>query len=397
MNLEGQDKIKKLILLYITGEIPDQELKELNDWRSKDIRNEKIFLRMTSPEYLDRSIKKFLKNEEFEEQEWLKIRNRTVGRKRHPAIYQLLKYAAALIIPVIVGGTLYYYFSRNTPDSNFGQREELSTITHQGSKAILVLSDGSALKLDQKRYIDEKILERNNVISVGDTIKYGKKVNKGDSAEINTLIIKRANDFNIILSDGTSVYLNSESELTYPVCFGEKARKVSVKGQAYFVVTKDEKRPFIVDVNGIQIKVLGTSFCVSAFEDEEDIVTTLVEGRVKIISGTNSYNLVPGQQAILNIKSEDIVIRDVNVEFYTSWKDGRIVFDKTPLKDIMRYLSRIYSVDVVFENKTNELLPFSMNITKYNNFLEIVELIEKTNKVQFDLINEGEEKVLIVK
>ncbi len=386
MESKEREKIKKLILLFLTSNITEQETDELNNWRNKDAKNEEIFQRMTSWEHLGNSIKRFKRSDTLNEKEWQLIRQRTVRNEKRFHIKSFLKYAAIIVFPLIIGVTLYIT-SRNI-DSTTKRDKLLASISYHGPKALLVLSDGSTVDLEKKSTLSEETLNNLNAVRIGDTLKYGIN-NYGDSEKINKIIIPRASDYNVILSDGTVVYLNSESELSYPEVFGKNIRKVSVKGQAFFKVSRDEKRPFIVEVNGMQIKVLGTSFCVNAFEDDENVMTTLIEGKVKIISGNNSYDLIPGQQAILDVKTKDIKICEVNVDLYTSWKDGRIVFERTSLKEIMNYLSRIYSINVIFNDKADEAIPFSINITKYNNFQQIVELMEKTNRVEFELLKDG--------
>lgn len=396
MELKERNRIKKLILLFLTSNITFQEIDELNDWRNKNAKNEEIFQRMISVEHLENSIRRFKKSDLFNDREWQLIRQRTFGNEKRFNIRTFLKYAAILILPLIVGVTLY--IANRNIDSTTKRDKQFASISYHGPKALLVLSDGSIVDLEKKSNLKEEILNNVNAVRVGDTLKYGMNTSDVDKEKINRIIIPRACDYSVILSDGTVVYLNSESELSYPEEFNKNIRKVSVKGQVFFNVSRDEKRPFIVDVNGMQIKVLGTSFCINAFEDEDNVITTLIEGKVKIISDNSSCDLIPGQQAILDIKTKDIKISEVNVDLYTSWKDGRIVFDKTSLKQIMNYLSRIYSIKVIFNNKKDELIPFSINITKYNNFLEIVKLLEMTNRVKFELLNdENNVNTIIVK
>lgn len=390
--------IKKLILLYITGNLNDNEKEALNEWRKEKPYNEMLFSKMTSLEHLNDSFKKFVRDDSFNHKEWMSIKSRTIDKSRRKKIALITKYAAILIIPIVAGAIMYLQYGKSQERSREQRKEKLELVTHKGAKALLVLSNGSTIALDSINQKEQSEYSNINVQIKGDTLDYSKSGQIPDKEEaLNKLIIQRGSSYNLLLSDGTLIYLNAESELSYPVNFNGTERKVALNGQAFFEVASDSKRPFKVEIGDVQIEVLGTSFGVQAYKSEEKVLTTLTHGKVSLLIKESSYELTPGKQAIFDTQSGDITIRNVDVEQYTAWKDGRIVFENTPLRDIMTYLSRLYDIDILFENKSKESIPFSINITKYNNFYEIAELLEKTNQVKIELDQNENSKFLIIK
>lgn len=163
------------------------------------------------------------------------------------------------------------------------------------------------------------------------------KADKGDKAKIE-------------LPDGTNVVLNSASRLSYLNDFGRKNRCVQLSGEAFFKVAHDESRTFIVQVGDLEVKVLGTSFNVSAYEDDEDIVVVLQEGKVGVYTQEMSHTMIPGDKLEYNKLTRKLTTTKVNSEDYIEWTKGYLYFDKESLKNIMNTLSRIYNVEIRFES-----------------------------------------------
>jgi transmembrane sensor len=174
----------------------------------------------------------------------------------------------------------------------------------------------------------------------------------------NTLTTPRARQTTLILADGTHVWLNAASSIKYPTAFSGRERRVEVSGEVYFEVQKDAGKPFTVHPAGSDgsIGVLGTSFNVNAYDDEEAVKTTLLEGSVKVARGKNSSTLRPGQQAVLGRGGEGIqILDDADLDEVMAWKNNRFQFSNMDLKTIMRQLARWYDVDVVFEGKVPDI------------------------------------------
>ena len=158
-----------------------------------------------------------------------------------------------------------------------------------------------------------------------------------------------------------------------------------MQGEAYFDVARDERKPFTVEAQGMEVLVLGTSFGVRAYGSEENVLATLVQGRVDILVDGQRAELVPGQQADFNRKSDRLTVAEVDVELYVGWKDGRLVFDNQPLSVILNELGRWYSFDVVYTNKELKRIPYSLNIKKHEDIAHVLKFIERTGKVKFEI------------
>lgn len=395
------NNIEHLIIKFITGIISDEELSTLNIWRSKSVKNETLFKRLISMENFKHNVDKFVVDDKQLEREWGIIQQQINknGTKQKFA-FRYFKYAAAIlfILGIFSGALFYNYNSAKFNSKQYAAEQTLAAINYNGSKATLILPEGNIITLGNGVHKNMKVLDNTVITELGHSIRYDNMsdIQKCDTV-YHTLVIPRGSDYSVVLSDGTKVFLNSESELKYPVSFSKKERKVLVKGEAFFDVSKDKNRPFIVEIGDVNITVLGTKFGTRSYSDEKHIYTTLVSGSVSLEGSLKHTILSPGQQAVLNRDNNEMTIKEVNTELYTSWKDGRIVFDSTPLEQIMKYLSRIYSVDIQFNNDSLKDICFSINISKYDSFLQVKRLLEKTNKVSFGLSDNNGHNTIIVK
>ncbi|MFV0564939.1 MAG: FecR family protein [Flavobacteriaceae bacterium] len=273
-----------------------------------------------------------------------------VKKKINPGTTRKIMWQWAVAASVI--GVLLVVFIRHNKieENNGGQPNDkvVGAIEIGTDKAVLTLGDGKQIALESGKTFKTQHAESN-----GETLIY--KIAKAAKAEYNYLSIPRGGQFHIKLSDGTQVWLNSETYLKYPVTFIEgKPREVElIHGEAYFSVTKGTR--FKVLNANQEVQVLGTEFNIKAYRDENTIYTTLVEGSVEVKALKNTEKLKPNQQSKFNISSETISVSTIDVYNETSWKDGVFSFENMPLKDIMGVLSRWYDIDVVFENR--DLMP----------------------------------------
>lgn len=199
-----------------------------------------------------------------------------------------------------------------------------------------------------------------------------------------TLIVPRGGEYSLVLSDGTKVWLNADSKLTYPSLFNNADREVSLEGEAYFEVEKDGSHPFIVHTKEQTIKVLGTEFNVHAYPDGGNCITTLVKGKVQVNSFSEEMVLNPDQQAISNNNGKFSLQKNADVKEAIAWKNGYFQFDNTDLHEIMRQLSRWYNVKVTYENgvKPNEFMAI---VNRNNNISQILNILEETGVVHFQI------------
>jgi len=246
----------------------------------------------------------------------------------------------------------------------------------------VLLDSANVLSITEK---DGTLIEK-----TGGKLNYSNPLNeKADQMIHNTITIPRGGEYNLVMADGTRVYLNAMSSFRYPVKFGVKHRIVELSGEAYFEVTKDTSRPFIVKTAAISIEVLGTSFNLNAYDNTERIVTTLIEGSVKINSQkTNQSRLLkPDEQAIFQVNSGQIDINKVDVNLYTAWKNGNLTFYDSRLEDIMITLTRWYSADVLYKNESVKNLRFSGNLNRYGDINQILDILRSTGKINIEINN----------
>ncbi len=284
---------------------------------------------------------------------------------------------------------IYFQFSAPNNPEEIKNEQQVQSIVPGSNKAILILADGSEYDLTtgNKSIITTDGTEIKNT---GNQLEYIGTAGQNADIKYNTLKIPRGGEYFLILSDSTKVWLNSETTLRFPVQFAADDRNVELTGEAYFEVSKNEKKPFVVSSGNHLVKVLGTQFNISSYADNPNIYTTLAEGKVEVSSISNpevTLMLRPSEQSILNSNNNQIQKRTVDVNQYVAWKDGRFVFRDQTLEEIMRTLSKWYDVQVVFSNEADKQLMFTGNLERYADFGDILAKIAKTNEVNFEIKN----------
>ena len=273
--------------------------------------------------------------------------------------------AAAVLI--VLAGSVYLFLQRSEPDivaKNVGYPAQLiNDIAPGHSGAILTLGNGKTIVLDSAHNGLLVNQGRINIIKQNGQITYQNGLNSENNVMYNTMTTPKGRQYQLVLSDGSQVWLNAASSITYPTAFVGKERKVTITGEAYFEVAKDPTKPFKVFISstsgkpdGAEIEVLGTHFNVNAYPEEEDVKTTLLEGSVKVSKGNESVLIVPGEQArVSNNPSSGAravtLNKDVVLSQIVAWKDGFFVFNNSDIKMIMRQVARWYDVEVDFEGK----------------------------------------------
>jgi ferric-dicitrate binding protein FerR (iron transport regulator) len=264
-----------------------------------------------------------------------------------------------------------------------------------GNKAVLTLSDGTQIVLDSamngvlSSQGNSKVLKLNSgqlaYTANGESLK-GSSVKGGAekgnrSLVYNTITTPRGGQYQLVLADGTKVWLNASSSLRYPVAFTGPERRVELSGEGYFEVVKNAAMPFRVRANDMDVDVLGTHFNVNAYADETAIKTTLLEGAVKVTSLVSSHILSPGQQAQLNKEGLLHIVSAVDLEEVVAWKEGYFQFNQADLKSIMRQISRWYDVDIRYEGEIPNR-QFGGDISRTANVSEVLNIL-KMSQVHF--------------
>lgn len=287
------------------------------------------------------------------------------------------KYAVAASVILLIAASVV--FNQLNKDSIVAEPIIVNNNIKSGSdKATLTLEDGSVITLEKgQNYVDD------NLNSNGEDLVY-KANDVKTEITYNYLTIPRGGQFHLILSDETEVWLNSETQLKYPVNFieGETRQVELVYGEAYFDVspsTEHKGSRFKVFNQSQEVEVLGTEFNIKAYKDELKIFTTLVEGKVSVDGHGKKHYLVPNQQSVLNINNNVIDINKVNVYNEVSWKDGVFIFKNKSLNEIMKVLSRWYDTDFVFEDKEMANITFNGKLYKNQSIEEILNFININN------------------
>ena len=316
---------------------------------------------------------------------WKKL-NRVIKPRKYKLLKRSLQVAAAVVIPVML------MFSVMKLVDNAKQKQEISQLAHSGNvKVILQLGDGRLVSLhhDDKQLIQN---EKGEVIGADslDVLNY-KQSNNSKLIDYNTITIPRGGEYKLILADGTKVWLNSETELHYPVTFLGNTREVSLKGEAYFEVAHNSEKPFIVKTKNQVVKVLGTSFNISSYEDDAFTNTTLVEGCVSINYSVDNQMIIneisPGEQYSLKKSIMQGSIKKVRPMRYIAWKDGWFIFRHEPLEQIMTRLGRWYNVETCYEDEELKSILFTGNLHRSNSLDDFLSILKWEMSVKVRLEN----------
>ncbi|GAA3643070.1 FecR family protein [Flavivirga jejuensis] len=385
-------KIEKIVIKYITQSATVSDLDTLSEW-IKTPANKIAFKDYIQSHY---AIIHSMNNPDTKkalEQLLLRIKKEKtlVYRLRRQPIYKYA--AAAVVVGIMVSAYLFKNNLSDIPVESTPVIVDTNTIVPGTDKATLTLGDGTVVALEKG-----STYQTQNANSNGEEIIYKAGNKKTNEIVYNYLTIPRGGEFHMVMADGTEVWLNSESQLKYPVSFidGVTREVQLVYGEAYFDVspsTNHKGAKFKVLNQSQEIEVLGTAFNIKAYKDETNIYTTLVEGKVVVNSGTSKQYLVPNQQSNFDLKNNSITVYKVDVNTEISWKDGIFSFKGKPLKDIMKVISRWYDVDIIFENKDLESIKFKGYLDK-NQSIDQILLIMKSNTINnYEIID----KTIILK
>jgi ferric-dicitrate binding protein FerR (iron transport regulator) len=297
--------------------------------------------------------------------------------------------SAAAVVAAIVFFVYYYRAGNKAGDQRLAgieakNRDFKNDVQPGKNKALLTLSDGRQISLDDS---SAGVLASEGaakiVKSKDGSIAYNGNGKSGE-ALLNTMVTPRGGEYQLTLPDGTRVWLNAASSITFPTAFKGRERRVSISGEVYFEVAKNPSQPFIVSTGTTAVTVLGTSFNINSYADENAIRTTLIEGSVKVtsIAGGQERTITPGQQSGID-PAGGIRVGNVNTDEIIAWKNGLFQFNKTDIHTLMRQVSRWYNVDVRFEGAPAKDL-FSGTIPKNTTLSELLTVL-KTAKVRFKI------------
>ena len=293
----------------------------------------------------------------------------------------------AAAITVVLSIVFYFTRQSDTNRSVVSNQQTTSDIAPGGNKAILTLSNGSKILLSEAA--KGKIADPNganiNNATKGQLV-YNATGITGTELSYNTIETRNGGQYQVILPDGTQVWINSASSLKYPIAFNGKERVVQLSGEAYFEVFKNKAKPFKVITASQEVTVLGTHFNINAYANEALTRTTLLEGSVKVNKSNSDLSVVikPGQQARVK-DGGAIQIETVDIDEATAWKNGYFMFDNESLESILRKVARWYDVDVVSTDAQINQKRFSGTISRYSNVSQVLKKLELTESVKFKI------------
>ncbi|MGV8879756.1 MAG: FecR family protein [Sphingobacteriaceae bacterium] len=285
-----------------------------------------------------------------------------------------IRMAAAAILFLSIG-VLFWVVNKSDDINQVMVTKKQSAIMPGGNRALLTISNGSTIVLDSVKNGKLTQLGNMNINKKNGLLIYASPPAYGVQVEYSLLSTPRGGQYQVILPDGTKVWLNASSSLRFPSAFTDSCREVTLKGEAYFEVSTNREKPFAVNVNGMQIMVLGTHFNVNAYTDENEIRTSLLEGSIKITKGNASGVLKPGQQAILDKREDNLVIRDADINEAVAWKNGIFQFDGADISTIMRQISRWFDVEVIYAGEIPKRR-FQGKISRNAQLTEVLKILE---------------------
>ncbi|HAM82451.1 MAG TPA: hypothetical protein DFK15_02955 [Butyricimonas sp.] len=373
-------EIARIIQKSLKGKLSESEERQLSGWRKVSDENERAFQRMISEDFYTIGMEKL---EMYDSRvAYGRFLQKKYQQRRKRRFLINMARVAAVALPFVIA--LVLYVGLNREEEQMVRPSLASNILPGTSKAVLTLANGQMIPLGKEATDSTIITDGTQISASGSGVTYASGV-ESESVVYNKLEIPRGGEFCLTLSDGTRVWLNSETSIQYPVAFGAKERRVFVQGEAYFEVAKDANKPFTVQFMSSSVTVLGTSFNIRAYPEEKRSQTTLAEGSVRIYSPGSSMLLKPGEQAEVSALSGEMVKQEVEVKNFTSWKDGRFVFEQQPLEYIMRTLERWYDIRVIFKDEGAKRISLSGNMKRYGDFSQVMKMLQMTGDVRFEL------------
>lgn len=376
------EHLKELITAYFFGSLENEDSRELLTWLNEDAEHKKIFKQYVRELYA----MKVAEN-------WSSVRldraKDKVFRKlsRHRELRRVYMGVAAILL-LFVSSALFYSIYQASFHVLSEKRVYSDLVQHhEHQQAILSIDNEKQIVLNATR---EKVIASDSLrrVFIDDScvMRY-ENLGQAPSGKIpvHTLEVPRGSEFRVTLSDGTKVWMNAGSKLIYPETFSGDCRCVTLSGEAYFEVAHDAGMPFIVTTSDMDLTVLGTSFNVKAYEENEYVVTTLITGRIrqKYVKGAREIVLEPAEQSVYQKSDGLLQVTKVDVAEVIGWKEGRLIMKNKPLHEIFKELARWYDFEVEYKSERLQFTRFYLNIDRYDDIKMVLEKLQKTNGIKF--------------
>lgn len=376
--LKQTETLSRLIWRRILGTIEADEAALLDEWRKASPLNEATYRRLMDTAFLEREWRRIRAVDASRPLADMRARIRRRNVRRFLRSWGRAGVAAAVVLGFVIGGVLY--FRPQAPQALPVPPETVQyagQIRHGETKAVLTRDDGTVVNLGADAARNEEAMRRRP--------KKAKPV-ATEAPKLNLLATPRGGEFEVTLVDGTKVWLNAESQLSYPETFRADERRVILKGEAYFQVARNEEKPFYVETDGQLVRVYGTEFNVRSYEEDAAVYTTLVSGSVALQpeGGANAeLFLTPGHQAVFHKGNASTFVRAVDTETVTGWRKGMFVFEEQTLGQIMATLGRWYNFEYEFTDNVLTETVFKGSVPRYGDFNEVLEILEKSGGLKF--------------
>ena len=383
-------KISELIAKRIKGTISQKENIALDQWVNESPANKALYDQANTNEHLLEKLEVYSKIDK--DQAWLEIQSLITEDKKIVPLQRLVLRYAAVIVPFLILAFSAYYYLNNL--DNEQESVVVQTIEPGTEKATLVLADGSRIELERDDSPKEIIMDDIKIDNSFQMLKYS-EIESQKAPVFHELITPKGGKYGIMLPDGTEVLLNAGSSLRYPTAFQGENRKIFLSGEAFLKVKRNVEMPFIVECNDMDVAVLGTTFNFEAYEDESIFRTTLIEGKVKVSAeGHEDQILDPEDQAVLHLDNGELNKIKVNTSQFTSWIEGKFEFANDNLETVMKKLSRWYDFEYTFENPEARNFHFSARIDDKQDISTILDMLEMTTSVKFEIRDKNEIVIL---
>ena len=377
--MDYKNEIGHLLQKYFSGTIMPDEQRLLDSWMKEKEEHKQLFERLRKDTRFAEEYGIFREVDTTRAWETFRVKN-GLGRQRRMTTW--IKYAAVIALPLLIAG-VWLLFPRGGEQS-IPVAQNTKIVKREVSPVLEVVGGGKVILEKEK----DKMIEAGRGVDVQQSsgmLVYSDSV-VSEYVDTNVLRIPKGGEFKLQLADGTQVYLNSATDLRYPVAFTGSERRVYLKGEAYFEVAKDAEHPFIVVTDDVQVRVYGTSFNVNTL-GADGVRTVLVEGKVGI-RGQDSdreFVLKPNELAFYDRNSRDMKIETVDPDLYTLWRKGIFVFERETLENIMNTLSLWYDMEVFFQSESAKQLHFSGHMKRYEQIEDILHAITDATGVVFTI------------
>lgn len=380
-HLKSEENLKELFSRYVAGKASADELSYLLDLFQQE--EDSVLLRELILEELEEEEQLSLTTQQHAILDRVSVvLHQSIHRRKALLRRLYIGWSAAAVL--LITGLWMGYNWMNKDQSSLTSSREVA-IVPGADKATLVLEDGRVIMLDSNTNMEGK--EKFVFTDSGGMMTFSSAClpapEKGQKRTVQT---PKGGQFAILLADGSKVWLNAESSITFPTQFGPSNRSVEITGEVYFEVVKDQSKPFLVHTREQTIQVLGTHFNVNAYRERKVVQTSLLEGSVAVLAGGKKVRLYPGQMSLWNQDGGGLNVETIpDMENLLAWKDGMFYFDNSNIKEIMFVLARWYNVEVVFEEGDYGNCVFDGMISKKENINQVLKILGASQQLSFEI------------